>query len=115
MSRWGRLLTESYNTGDGYKRVMNKNKKPQVDQCSDKCYTKYFAEKAVPEGLDLSNSQTMSCICQTDEKGKDSFATYFYDDAGIAAYSAYTIEAFDAKFIGKNPRPQGITWKDNKG
>ncbi|XP_068733518.1 uncharacterized protein [Montipora capricornis] len=89
-------------------------KKPQVDQCSDPCYLKYFAGGSVPTGLNLSNSVAMSCICQTDKSGNDYFATYFYDDAGIAAYSAYTIQASDAKDIGKYKRPQ-VKWEDNKG
>ena len=81
-------------------------KKPDVDQCADQCYLKYFGNGFVPTGLDLSNSAEMSCICQQDDKGKDSFANYFYDDAGIAAYSAYTIQAFDATKTGTHKRPQ---------
>lgn len=103
--------SEKKGKADGYKRVM---KKPQVDQCSDPCYLKYFAGGSVPTGLDLSNSVAMSCICQTDKSGNDYFATYFYDDAGIAAYSAYTIQASDAKDIGKYKRPQ-VKWEENIG
>jgi len=110
-SQWGPLLTEFYNTADGYKRAM---KKPDVDQCADQCYLKYFGNGFVPTGLDLSNSAERSCICQQDDNGKDCFATYFYDDAGIAAYSAYTIQASDATNIGTHKRPQ-VSWKTTPG
>lgn len=103
---------EKKGEADGYKRAM---KKPDVDQCADQCYLKYFGgERNLPKGLDLSNSAGMSCICQQDDKGKDCFATYFYDDAGIAAYSAYTIQASDATNIGTYKRPQ-VSWKTTPG
>lgn len=85
-----------------------------MDQCGDECYLKYFAGGSVPTGLDLSNSLTMSCICQTDDTGNDYFATYFYDDAGIAAYSAYTIQASDVQGIGTYKRP-GVSWRTTPG
>ncbi|XP_015755802.1 PREDICTED: nuclease-like isoform X2 [Acropora digitifera] len=102
---------EKKGEAEGYKRAV---KKPDVDQCTDKCYLKYFLSKSVPTGLDLSNSQDMSCICQKDNKGNDYFATYFYDDAGIAAYSAYTIQASDAGNIGMYGRPPD-SWKTTPG
>ena len=77
-----------------------------MDQCTENCYLQYFLSRSVPAGLDLSNSAEMSCICQKDDKGNDCFATYFYDDAGIAAYSAYTIQAAEMSCICQ---------KDDKG
>ena len=83
-------------------------------KCADKCYLKYFAGQTVPTGLEISNPLAMSCICQTDRKGNDCFATYFDINAGIAAYSAYTIMASDAKLIGKFTRP-AVSWKPTPG
>ncbi|XP_029209838.2 uncharacterized protein LOC114973588 [Acropora millepora] len=102
---------EKKGEAEGYKRAV---KKPDVDQCTENCYLKYFGNGFVPTGLDLSMSAQMSCICQEDDKGNDCFATYFYDDAGIAAYSAYTIQASDATKIGKYERPK-VPWKTTPG
>ncbi|XP_044170119.1 uncharacterized protein [Acropora muricata] len=102
---------EKKGEAEGYKRAV---KKPDVDQCAQQCYLKYFLSGRVPTGLDLSNSVERSCICQKDDKGNDCFATYFYDDAGIAAYSAYTIQASDAGKIGTYDRPPD-SWKTTPG
>ena len=83
-------------------------------KCADKCYVKYFALQKVPTGLEISNPSAMSCICQKDGSGNDYFATYFDNNAGIAAYSAYTIESSDAKLIGTNKRPQ-VSWRTTPG
>lgn len=84
--------------------------------CTAQCYLKYFAGQVAPTGLDISNPPAMSCICQKDRQKvpKDCFATYFDNNAGIAAYSAYTIAASNAKLIGTNSRP-GISWKTTPG
>ena len=54
----------------------------------------------------------MMCICQEDGQSKDYFATYFDNDEGIAAYSAYTIEHPDAKLIGTVERQD---WQQTPG
>ncbi|KAK2547389.1 Nuclease [Acropora cervicornis] len=47
-------------------------------------------------------------------KGNDYFATYFYDKAGIAAYSAYIIQASDAQWIGSHKRTD-VSWRTTPG
>ncbi|XP_074628685.1 uncharacterized protein LOC141886435 [Acropora palmata] len=97
-----------------FAREVTQPEKRTVVKCTDKCYVKYFAGGFVPTGLEISNPLVMSCICQTDATGNDCFATYFDNDAGIAAYSAYTIQASDAKLIGSSKRPQ-VSWKTTPG
>lgn len=103
--------SEKKGKADGQKRVMET---PQVVNCKDDCYLKYFAGRGAPTGLDLSLSPARSCICQKDDKGNVYFATHFYDNAGIAAYSAYVIQACDAQWIGSNKRVDA-SWRMTPG
>ncbi|XP_074629008.1 uncharacterized protein LOC141886678 isoform X1 [Acropora palmata] len=86
----------------------------EVVDCKDDCYLNYLLGKSPPEDLDLSMSSEKSCICQKDAKGNTYFATYFYDKAGIAAYSAYVIQASDAKWIGSHKRTD-VSWRTTPG
>ncbi|KAK2547403.1 Endonuclease domain-containing 1 protein [Acropora cervicornis] len=74
--------------------------------CTAQCYLKYFAGQVAP---------TVAFAKKDRQKvPKDCFATYFDNNAGIAAYSAYTITASNAKLIGTYSRP-GISWKTTPG
>jgi len=100
--------SEKKGKADGHKRMLKTTQ--EVVDCKDDCYLKYFLGKSPPEDLDLSMSPDTKCICQKDAKGSDYFATYFYDKAGIAAYSAYIIQASDAQWIGSHKRID-VSWR----
>jgi len=104
--------SEKKGKADGHKRMLTTTQ--EVVDCKDDCYLNYFLGKSPPEGLDLSMFPEKRCICQKDAKGNDYFATYFDEKAGIAAYSAYIIQASDAKWIGSHKRTD-VSWRTTPG
>ena len=80
------------------------------------CYLKYFLGGAPPTGLELDNPRSLRALCQKDTKNpaRDFFATLFDDAAGIAIFSAYTVDSTQGKGINTCSRPS-TTWKTYPG
>ena len=71
------------------------------------CYLKYFLGGTPPTGLELDNVASLRTLCQTapNNPALDFFATLFDDAAGIAIFSAYTINPTQGKGIHTCSRP----------
>lgn len=82
------------------------------------CYLKYFLHQSPPQGLLVDHPSAERYICQSlpSSPDVDFFATLFDEEAGIAMFSAYTVDHAQAqnrrKYIRQNVSNH---WRSNKG
>lgn len=82
------------------------------------CYLKYFLHQSPPQGLLIEHPSAERFICQSvpDSRDSDFFATLFDDEAGIAIFSAYTVNYAQAQNMGHFPRESvSNSWRTYKG
>ena len=82
------------------------------------CYLKYFLHRCPPQGLLVDHPSSERFICQSVPSSPDAdfFATLFDDEAGIAIFSAYTVNYAQAQGMDLYPRQTvSNSWRSNKG
>jgi len=82
------------------------------------CYLKYFLHQSPPQGLLVDHPSSERYICQSIPSSPNAnfFATLFDDEAGIAIFSAYTVNYAQVQGMGLFPRQTvSNSWRTNKG